>query len=476
MKRDRLRFWLWASAALVAGFLLRLWFVIHYPRVVGDSLVYGDIAKTWLQHGIYGLSTAGPTPGTTGARPTLCRLPGYPMFLAACFRLFGMEHYRAVLNVQVAVDLVTCWLVSALAGRLFGARARLLVLWIAALCPFTANYTATVLAETLVFFTIALAFYAFARWQEAGLGYNRWLWVVGAALSYSILLRPEQGLFAAAVLPAMLWKSLGDRKSLRAALPVLAAVLCTALPFVPWTARNAHIFHVFQPLAPRDANDPSDEPSLPGFGRWYRAWAIDFASTDEICWPMDGEPIDFNTLPERAFDANTPADSAELRRHTAELFTDYNNGLVLTPAIDARFDQMATVLIQAHPVRNSIGLRIARLLDMAFRPRTEALPIDDEWWHWRQNRAQTEFALAYAALNFAFFGVAFAGFRGWRRNGWKASDSGQPYRELAMAMVASIVLRSALLLFIDNSEPRYTLEFFPIFFVWIGALLTSPAL
>ena len=262
-------------------------------RVVGDSLVYGDIAKTWLQHGIYGLSTDGPT----GARPTLIRLPGYPMFLAACFRLFGMENYRAVLDVQVAIDLCSCCLASALAGRLFGPRARLPVLWIAALCPFTANYTSIALAETLVFATIALAFYGFARWQDAGLGYNRWLWIIAAALSYSILLRPEQGLLSAALLPAMLWRSLATNKShrpLRAALPVLAAALCIALPFVLWTARNAYIFHVFQPLSPRNANDPG-EVVLPGYGRWYRAWAIDFASTAEFAWPMDGEPIDFTT-------------------------------------------------------------------------------------------------------------------------------------------------------------------------------------
>jgi hypothetical protein len=41
-------------------------------------------------------------------------------------------------------------------------------------------------------------------------------------------------------------------------------------------------------------------------------------------------------------------------------------------------------------------------------------------------------------------------------------------------MMASIVLRSALLLFINNAEPRYTLEFFPVFFVWIGALFAAP--
>jgi hypothetical protein len=109
---------------------------------------------------------------------------------------------------------------------------------------------------------------------------------------------------------------------------------------------------------------------------------------------------------------------------------------------------------------------------MAFRPRTEDLPISDEWWEWSQHPAQTAFAGAYAALNLAYFGAAFAGFLLWRRSGW-SSATGSVYRELAVAMAASLVLRSLLLLFIDNAEPRYTLEFFPVFFVWIGALFSA---
>ena len=41
-------------------------------------------------------------------------------------------------------------------------------------------------------------------------------------------------------------------------------------------------------------------------------------------------------------------------------------------------------------------------------------------------------------------------------------------------MAASLLLRTALLLTLDNSEPRYTLEFFPILFVCAGALFASP--
>jgi hypothetical protein len=84
------------AAALAAGLLLRLWFIRHYALVTGDSLLYGDIAKNWLTHGIYGFGDT-TAAGTEIVRPTLIRLPGYPIFLAACFRFFGLEHYGAVM-------------------------------------------------------------------------------------------------------------------------------------------------------------------------------------------------------------------------------------------------------------------------------------------------------------------------------------------------------------------------------------------
>ena len=78
-----------------------------------------------------------------------------------------------------------------------------------------------------------------------------------------------------------------------------------------------------------------------------------------------------------------------------------------------------------------------------------------------------------------FLRAGLPGFFVWRRRAWLCNEAhpgpGQrAYRELAYAMAASLLLRAAMLLFIDNAEPRYTLEFFPVFFVWIGALFAEP--
>jgi len=492
MTIERRRFWLWAGAALLAGLMLRLWFIGHLSRVAGDSLFYGDIAKNLVRHRVYGFTEPGPTPGSIMIRPTLIRLPGYPLFLAACFRLFGMEHYRAVLYVQLAADLLTCWLAAALAGRLFGPRAALAVLWLAALCPFTANYVATPLTETLVLTSIALTFYSFHRWQQASAcnnqeargnyeaRYNRWLWLTAAAMAWSILLRPDQGLLAAAVVPAMLWTSIAtpQRRNqpranmLRSAAPVLVAALCVLLPLVPWTIRNWRTFRVFQPLAPRSASDPG-EPVLDGFNRWYRSWAIEFVSTAQVYWNYQGDRIEPESLPARAYvlccTGHSNPSSSDLQARTLALLHDYNQQQPsASPAFDPRFAVLARERIAASPICYYVGLPIARLLNMMLRPRTEMMNIPLEWWKPSDRRAAAIFAAAYATFNLAYLAIAAAGLVAWRRRGWLGA------REIAWAMAASVILRCALLLTLDNSEPRYTLEFFPVLFVCAGGLCARP--
>src|SRR5947209_2852183 len=101
------RYWRWFALFAVVGVTLRLLFVWKFPLVEGDSLIYGDIAKNWLVRGVYGVSDG------EVVRATLIRLPGYPAFLAGCFALFGVEHYRAVMLAQTAMDLGTACVVGA---------------------------------------------------------------------------------------------------------------------------------------------------------------------------------------------------------------------------------------------------------------------------------------------------------------------------------------------------------------------------
>ena len=441
---------------MALGLALRLLFVVHTPRIAGDTLIYGDIAKNWMQHGVYGFSQT-----ASGPVPTLIRLPGYPLFLALCFAIFGADHYRAVMVVQCLIDLATCLLVADLARRLFGQRAGLVVLWLAALCPFTANYVAAPLTETLSLLCIAMAFWGTERWRAAGLGWNRWLWTVAAALAYAVLLRPEQGLLAAAVVPGMFWMELRGRKTelAGAVVPVLVAAVCVVLPLVPWTARNWRTFHVFEPLAPRYATDPGE--IIPrGFQRWYKSWGIDFVSTENVYWNWDSATIDIADIPTRAFD------NEEQYTRTAALISKYNVETTATPELDAAFDVLAKERIADDPLRYYVALPMGRLANMLLRPRTEMMEVDLEWWKWK-HPGKTIFAGVYALLNFAYLALGVFGLWRWRREGWDAP--------LAWATMAFVVMRCAMLLTLDNSEQRYTLEFFPVLLVWAGALFSATA-
>jgi 4-amino-4-deoxy-L-arabinose transferase-like glycosyltransferase len=439
-----------AVFALAAGAALRLWFIHAFPQIQGDSLLYADIARNWLTRGIYGRSVIHTGSPLTIA-PTLVRLPGYPGFLALCFAAFGKQNYLAVLYLQLVIDLVTCLLIAGFVRRLCGQRAAMWALWLAALCPFTANYVAMPLTETLSIFCVALGLYAFAAVVER----PHWGWMLALAFawSYGALMRPDGALLAVAFFPALVLygrNSLGLARSVRIA---LLSGLISVLPFAAWTLRNWRTFHVFQPLAPRSATDPGEFAAL-GFQRWTKTWMADFASTYEIYWNVPGDDIDPHLLPARALDS--PSDA----RKTLALVSEYNTDNVLTPGIDAGFAALAAERIRAHPFRYYVTLPLLRLADMWLRPRVEMLNIELRWWQYRLHHVETRISYAYGALNLLYLLAALIGAFYWPR--------------FATAMVAYVVLRSMLLLTLDAPEPRYTLECFPIVIAFAAVALDRP--
>ena len=451
--RRNLRFFLLFSAAAL---LLRLVFIFWFPGVVTDSFVYGDIAKNWLQHGIYGLS------GPDEISPTYIRLPGYPAFLAFIFAIFGMEHYRAVLFVQMFADLGTCFLCAHIALRLFGPKVAKLAFVLACLCPFLADYSAAALTETLEIFFTALALdLAITALQRASFRY--WAYC-GMASAAAILLRPDGGIlliaielyiFVTILFPHQLNLFSGNRvESISPASAcrrrlvlggVLIAVIAVA-PLVPWAIRNWKVFGGFQPLAPRYANE-EDEFVPMGFNRWVKTWITDYTSVEEVYWQEPGSPIDPSKLPSRAFD--TPRQQSK----TEALISDYNQVLHVTPELDKKFAALGAERIREHPTRYYLGLPVLRIVDMWLRPRTEMLPCDSRWWEFNDDLRWLALAIFLGTVN--LFYVA-GGLLGWMYS-----------RKLPLTgvLVLFVVLRSVFLVTLENPEPRYTLEMYPVVIV-----------
>src|SRR5215470_2365805 len=141
---------------LSAGALgFRLYLALRLPNDdPDDGRVYARIANNVLEHHSYSTATEEPY------RPTLIRVPGYPLFLAGVYKVFGPDNNRAVRIIQAVLGAVMCWLVALMAFAWTPVdweperrrRALLIALALAAACPFTAIYVATILTETCATF------------------------------------------------------------------------------------------------------------------------------------------------------------------------------------------------------------------------------------------------------------------------------------------------------------------------------------
>jgi hypothetical protein len=231
-------------------------------------------------------------------------------------------------------------------------------------------------------------------------------------------------------------------------------------PLVPWTLRNLHTMHRFEPLAPRYANE-EDEFVPMGFNRWVKTWMAEYTSVEEIYWPVPGDPIDAAKLPSRAFD------SADQREQTQKLIADYDEILHVAPDLDARFSALAAERIRAHPLRYYFYLPALRIADMWLRPRTENLPSDPRWWEFNDDPMGSVWAISFGIINLCYVALALWGLWSILRHPDPAQTTFAP--ELIL-LLTFVVLRSLFLGTLENPEPRYTLEMYPVAIILAAAL------
>lgn len=283
------------------------------------------------------------------------------------------------------------------------------------------------------------------------------IWAVcGLAVGAAILLRPDGGLLLSAIglyLACCILRCIRVGKSYgRLVLGGITVLLVALAPLVPWTLRNLHTFDRFEPLAPRYANEENEFVPI-GFNRWVKTWIADYASVEEIYWPVPGDSIDASKLPDRAFD------SAEQREATEQLISDYNDTQHVTPDMDARFAALAEARIRKSRLRYYVWLPLVRVADMWLRPRTEMLPSDSRWWEFNDDIRWSILAVVFGVINLAYIGFACAGLLRHRA-----------IRYLGLLLTFAI-LRSSFLGSLENPEPRYTLECYPVVIFLAAALL-----
>jgi hypothetical protein len=298
-----------------------------------DGRVYAQIARNVLEQHVYSHESQPPYV------PSLIRLPGYPLFLAGIYSAFGHGDNTAVRIVQALLDTASCALISLVAyfwepDQKRKRRTSIAAFSLAAVCPFTTIYVATILTETLtIFFAVAMCLTATLALMANRPGKAFWLWVASGLISgVAVLFRPDSGLFALAIGITLVVSLLGrasdvkldtKRKELlyrsaRAAYlgAVFSLAFCVVL--VPWTVRNYRVFHLFQPLAPAHAEMPGEFVPR-GYLAWLRTWIDDSRYVGPVLWAMETSPIKLTDIPNNAFD------SAEEKQRVALLFEKYNH-------------------------------------------------------------------------------------------------------------------------------------------------------
>lgn len=329
---------------LVTAFSFRICIALSLANdTPEDGRVYAQMARNLLEQHVYSHAPAPPY------IPSLIRLPGYSIFLAAIYSIFGHWNNTAVRLVQALLDTLSCGLVALIAwywepDEKRKRAASIAALGLAAVCPFTTIYVATVLTETWAsLFAVALALLTTMAFTATpglpaggpagvGVSFKRsllWWGATGLVGGVSVFFRPDSGLFVAAVgLTLIIYvvirqKTGSESRSFRTRLSMAVAqgaVLSAAfvLVLVPWTVRNWREFHLFQPLSPTHGEMPGEFVQF-GYFRWLRTWVDDRKYTEPMLWSLDEAEVDVDELPASAFD------SAAEKERVRKLFDQYND-------------------------------------------------------------------------------------------------------------------------------------------------------
>lgn len=491
--------WFIYALLIVIALSFRLFIALRLPNdEPDDGRVYAQIARNVLEQHVYSIESQAPY------TPTLIRLPGYPLFIAAIYSILGHGNNTAVRVVQAVLDTITCALIAWVVFEWSRKRwAAMIALALAAVCPFTAIYVATILTEVATNFlavamvlTATFAFKATARKRAI-----TWWIVTGLIAGVAVFFRPDSGLFAAAIgLTLMLPALSGFRKFHEATLHAAVFSIAFCLVLVPWTIRNRHLFHVFQPLSPAHAEMPGEFVPR-GYLLWVRTWLDDQRYVSPALWAMDTRQIHVEDFPARAFD------SKEERDRVAALFEKYNHpdgdeadeqqsaddqsddssgdedeqpeeepepeehpeppdtNVEMTPEIDAGFAQIGQERVAHSRLRYYVELPFKRAMTLWFDTHSQYYPFNGELLPLADldhDIHQQYWLPLFAGLTgiYTLLGVIGA----WLL--WRSRDNNA--RRWLLLAALMIFLRLGFFATLENPEPRYTVELFP-FLILVGA-------
>jgi hypothetical protein len=130
----------------------------------------------------------------------------------------------------------------------------------------------------------------------------------------------------------------------------------------------------------------------------------------------------------------------------------------MTPELDARFAALAADRVHSAPLRYYLWLPATRIADMWLRPRTELFPSDPRWWEFNDDGRWLAVSLVFGLINLLYVILALAGL-----------IRSREFFGIGL-FVLFLMLRSVFLGSLENPEPRYTLECYPVVIILASAL------
>lgn len=247
--------WVVPAGIMLLAFLVRGLFLVAWRPgevLTNDAAGYDVLAMMLLERGEFGVR-----PG----QPLANLQPGYPLFLAGVYALFG-HHLWAARGAQALVGALTALLAFLLGRRLFGERAGILAAGGVALSPELVAASSLLLTEVWFAFLLSVAVWAFLAGESSGSPARSV--AAGLAVGVASLTRGA----ALVLLPVMAGSILLRRPRPRAFVLAGLFVVASLLPLAPWIARNYIRFGAFIPVRTTGGHAAWSGNYLPWDGRW----------------------------------------------------------------------------------------------------------------------------------------------------------------------------------------------------------------
>ena len=209
-------------------------FFIYYQRPAWTTSWEDQVGYQRLGHVLATTGTFTRYPDAAPFVPETIRTPGYPLFVAAVYRVFGESH-AAVAAVQALLFAALTLLVFALTSRVATDRVAMAAAAFTALFPPIPYYGALVLTEVLCTVFVTLALWTAVRAVQAPRPGAFIL--TGALLGFATLIRPNFALLPVALL-AFVALAAAWRREWPRVIPWAWMVLAYAVVLTPWLAYN----------------------------------------------------------------------------------------------------------------------------------------------------------------------------------------------------------------------------------------------